>query len=200
MKAIVAIAGLGLVCGLFAPTPGAARRADAAEPPGDPAPPGTVERAAMGKVDFLVGDWEGEGWSTPPSGERRRFWVKESYRYRGDKDLMDMEGRFGSILPDGTRAPEREYDLGILYFDRGSGEYRMWHYGSLESVMTATMDVDIEGRSMEYTTEYAPGRTGRFHLSIGDDHVWVSTFEILTQEKTWRKVMEFRMRLVAKGP
>lgn len=174
--------------------------APAGSAPPTPAPladrPGAVERAALAKMDFLVGEWEGEGWGLEPSGERSRFWVREVFRYRGDTDLMDMEGRFGAILGDGSRAGEREYGLGFLTFDRASSEYRMWHYSSDGTVFTVTMEVDHEGRGMQYTRTSAGGTTYTFGLRVGADGVWVSRIDILLPDGTWTQVMEFRMTRV----
>ncbi|HSO22202.1 MAG TPA: hypothetical protein VLT81_04805 [Chondromyces sp.] len=161
---------------------------------GDPEAPGVVERAALAEMSFLEGDWAGEGWSMPPSGERRRFWVEEAFHYRGEKDLMDMQGIFGGILADGTRTPSREYNLGILYYDREAREYRMWHYSSSGEVFDTPMSVDVAGRSMHYVKDYPGGITGKFHLVVGPDGVWTSSFHILEEDDSWRQVMEFRMR------
>lgn len=162
-----------------------------------PEAPGAAERAALQKVDFLVGDWEGEGWSVGPSGERRRFWVREIYRFRGDDELLDMEGSFGAILPDGTRGPRREYGLGILYYDREADEYRMWHATNGAEIFTTAMNVDPATREMHYMKEYPEGLTGRFHLVVGTDGVWVSRFDILQPDGAWLQVMEFRMQRTA---
>lgn len=165
-------------------------------PPPIPDRPGAVERAALARMDFLVGEWEGEGWGLEPDGERSRFWVREVFRYRGDRDLMDMEGRFGTILADGSRAGEREYGLGFLTFDRESSEYRMWHYSSDGTVFTVTMEVDHEGRGMKYTRTSAGGTIYTFGLKVGADGVWVSRIDILQPDGTWLQVMEFRMTRV----
>jgi hypothetical protein len=196
MKIIANIAGMALLCALLLPAQGGGVRAKASGFPQELEKPGAVERAALARVDFLVGDWEGEGWSLTRSGQRNKFWVKEFYRYRGNKDLMDMEGRFGDILPDGSRSAEREYDLGILFFDRESQEYRMWHYSSDGTVFTVKIAFDMKARSAQYTKEYAPGELGKFSLAVGDDGVWVTTFEILRPDKTWLQAMEFRMKRV----
>jgi len=196
MKIITALAGLGFLCAALVVTQGGVLAADpSAEAPTEDKP-GAVERAALGRVDFLVGDWEGEGWALTRSGERQRFWVKEYYRYRGDRDLLDMEGRFGDILADGTRAAELEYALGILHYAKEQGEYRMWHYSSDGDVFTVTMNVDVPKRELQYTKEYSGGRVGKFHLAIGDDGVWVTRLEILQPDETWRQVMEFRMERI----
>ena len=159
-------------------------------------PPGVVERAALARMGFLEGDWAGEGWAVQSSGERTRFWVEESFHYRGVTDLMDMQGIFGAILDDGTRAPSAEYNLGILFFDRGSGEYRMWHYSSSGEVFTTPMVVDHDARSMHYTKELADGRVGRFHLVVAADGVWTSRFDLLQEDGSWLQVMGFRMTRV----
>lgn len=175
------------------------------EPQSKPAPapeapkatPGAAARAALGRMAFLVGDWEGEGWSLSRDGGRRRFWVKEFYMYRGERDLMDMEGRFGDIRSDGTRAPQNEFGLGFLYFNEAAGEYRMWHYSDSGEFFDVTMNVDPSKREMWYSKQFPDGVTGRFRLVVGTDGVWVSTFEILQADKTWLQVMEFRMKKVA---
>ncbi len=184
---------LGILCLLLC----LSQIAAAAQTGGPPAPqnPGDIERAALGQVDFLTGVWEGEGWSLTPSGQRSQFWIREVYRYRGKKDLMDMEGRFADILPDGKKAPE-DYALGILFYDRASSEYRMWHYSSNGTVFTVKLDVDLDVRSAQYTRMSSRGGLSKFTLVVGLDGVWISKIEILQPDKTWTKVLEFRMKRI----
>jgi hypothetical protein len=89
MKIGTGIIAVCCVCALLLPAYGADTQTQTTTSGSEK--PGDIERAALGKADFLVGDWEGEGWSLTRSGERRRFWVKEFFHYRGDKDIMDME-------------------------------------------------------------------------------------------------------------
>ncbi len=194
MKNVIAVAGLGLLLAGLASAQTGGSQVTASLAPTER--PGDVERAALSKVGFLVGDWEGEGWSLTKSGERQRFWAKEFYRYRGDKDLMDMEGRFGAVLPDGTRAPEDEYALGILFFDRKTGEYRMWHYSSNGTAFTVTMDFDIAKRTAQYTREFGERGIGRFEVAVGEDGVWVTRLDIVRPDNSSVQVMEFRMKRV----
>jgi hypothetical protein len=56
------------------------------------------------------------------------------------------------------------------------------------------MNVDVAERTMHYTKEYPGGTTGRFHLVVGLDGVWTSSFHVLQEDRSWRQVMEFRMR------
>ncbi len=159
-----------------------------------PPRPGDECRDALSKVDFVIGNWKGEGWTTPPSGQPARFVIKETYAYRGSKDLMDMEGRFADILPDGSVSPIEDYALGILFYDAGSQEYRMWHYGSNGRFFTVKMDVDFKARSIRYSRTMENGTQSKFTLTVGEDNVWVSKVEVLRPDSTWLKVMEFRMK------
>jgi len=194
MNTITRIVGLGFACVLWFVSPGSRMEAKDSGAPSNTEKPGAVERAALARMGFVVGEWEGEGWSLDRSGQRQRFWAKESYRYRGDKDLLDMEGRFGGILADGTRAAEQEYALGILYFDRESQSYMMWHYSDDGTLFTVKMNVDIAQRSAYYLKTRAGGESGKFSLSIGEDGIWTAGLEILRPDNTWLKVMEFRMK------
>ena len=192
MKTSTRFSAVALACSALC----VAQPAVAGDPASSPQPPGAVERAALARMDFLAGDWAGEGWAVGRSGERTRFWVEEAFHFRGETDLMDMQGIFGDILEDGTRTPSLEYNLGILYFDREAGEYRMWHYSSSGEVFTTPMVVDHAARTMHYTKELSGDRVGRFHLVVGADGVWTSRFDIQQDDGSWLQVMEFRMTRV----
>ena len=192
MKTILRIAVFSLFSVLFflPQAPGSEAQTTTSEQPGQEG------RAAISKLDFVLGEWEGEGWSLAPSGERNRFWIKESYVYRGAKDLMDMEGRFRDIRPDGSVSPIEDYALGVLFYDPESKEYRMWHYSSNGTVFTVKMDMDIKARTAQYTRKTARGDLSKFTLVVGEDGVWVSKIEYLRPDSTWFTVLEFRMKRV----
>jgi len=88
---IAAIAGLIIACGLLAKGGHATVRGDESTETQNLDPVASIERAALAKVDFLVGEWEGEGWSLSRSGERRRFWVS-----RGD--ILQPDGVWRQVM------------------------------------------------------------------------------------------------------
>jgi hypothetical protein len=157
---------------------------------------GAIERAALSKLDYMIGEWEGEGWSQYGSGQRQTFWVKEYYQFRGDKDLMDMEGRSGGILPDGTKLSDSNYSLGIMYYNHQDNDYRMWHYNSDGGVFDVKVNANIEGRNGYYIIKDAGGEQKRFSISIDNDEEWISKMEVLTPANTWLQVLEFRMKRI----
>ncbi len=144
----------------------------------------------------MVGVWEGEGWWLAQSGQRVKIWVKETYRYRGDKDLLDMEGESRVILSDGTRSPERFYGLGIMFYDRTTQEYRMCHFDSNGDTYTVKLNTDIAGKTGYYTRQLANGETSKFSLKIGEDGIWVARSERRKPGKSWIQELEFRMKRI----
>jgi len=190
------MATLGSLCVLLFSVQGYGSETRTASLIQTPGRPGDIERAALGKIGFVVGEWEGDGWQQTEAGQRVRFWVRELYRYRGDKDLLDMEGESRSLLPDGTRSSERHYSLGILSYDRATSEYRMWHYANDGDAFMVKVNVDIEGKVARYIRQDAKTGSSRFTLKIGEDGVWVSTVERLGPDSRWPEVVEFRMKRV----
>ncbi len=84
----------------------------------------------------------------------------------------------------------------MLFFDRGSHEYRMWHCCSGGHAMTVKLDVDLEARSARYTADGADGQPYRFGWTVGADGLWVTTQERRRPDGSWYAVGEFRMRKV----
>src|SRR5438477_9128613 len=58
--------------------------------PGQPTP--AAQREAMKKLDFLVGQWKGEGWMEFAPGQRRTFKGTEVVQRKLDGLLLAIEG------------------------------------------------------------------------------------------------------------
>src|SRR5437868_12634571 len=54
--------------------------------------PAAAEREAMKKLDFLVGEWKGEGWMEFAPGQRRTFKGTEVVQSKLDGLLVTIEG------------------------------------------------------------------------------------------------------------
>ena len=154
------------------------------------------ERAAMKKLDFVIGHWEGEGWLLVGPDQRYPFSVTESYSYRCNGLVVDGEGRF---RPEGVPEDAETnimYGLGMIYFDRPSGEYRMWHYGGTGSgfVFTQKIEIDVEHRALHHINKDAKAETYKFGFVIDDEGILTTRSERQKPDGTWFVSMEFRMR------
>ena len=156
------------------------------------------ERAAMKKLDFIIGQWKGEGWMLIGPDQRFPFSVTESYSYRCNGVIVDGEGRF---KPQGIPEDEETrimYGLGMIYFNRHSGEYRMWHYGGSRSgfVFTQKIEINMEQKSLHYTNKDADGETYKFGFAIDEEGILTAQTERQRPDGTWYISMEFQMRRV----
>lgn len=157
-----------------------------------------IERAAMKKLDFVIGKWEGKGWLLVGPEQRYPFSVTELYSYRCDGLVLDGEGRFGAQGAPEDPGTSTNYGLGMIYFDRQSGEYRMWHYGGSDStfVFTQKIEIDAERRVLRYVNRDAKGETYRFGFRIDRNDILTARSERQKPDGTWYVSMEFRMRRV----
>jgi hypothetical protein len=153
---------------------------------------------SMKKLDFVIGNWEGEGWLLVGPDQRYTFSVTESYSYRCNGSVIDGEGRFRPQGVPGDLETATMSGLGMIYFDPQSGEYRMWHYGGTGSgfVFTTKIDIDVEGRALHYINKDARGETYKFGFTIDKHDILTSRSERQKPDGTWYVSMEFRMRRV----
>lgn len=156
------------------------------------------ERAAMKKLDFVIGQWKGEGWMLIGPDQRYPFSVTELYSYRCNGLVVDGEGRF---RPQGVPEDAETniiYGLGMIYFDDPSGEYRMWHCGGTGSgfVFTQKIEIDVEQKALHYINKDANGETYKFGFAIDEEGILTARSERQRPDGTWYTSMEFRMRKV----
>jgi hypothetical protein len=157
-----------------------------------------AEWAAMKKLDFVIGKWEGEGWLLIGPEQRYPFSVTEFYSYRCNGLVVDGEGRFRPQGVPAVSETDTMYGLGIIYFDRQSGEYRMWHYGGTGSgfVFMQKIEIDVERRALHYINKDARGETYKFGFAIDDEGILTARSERQKPDGTWYVSMEFRMRRI----
>jgi hypothetical protein len=194
MKGTSGLAALVLACALHIPAPPAAGRTEEAAPPR--APDEEVQRAAMSKLDFMLGQWIGQGWSEPAPNQRATGSVTELYAFRGNGLILDGEGFFRMHSEDGAAVVPTDYGLGMLFFDTQNHEYRMWHCCSQGQAMTVKLDMDLEARSGRYTAKDANGRPYRFGFKLSADGLWTATHERQQPDGSWYTDGQFQMRKV----
>lgn len=107
-------------------TLGAPAAASAAEAPSAYRGPNlAAQKAAMEKLAWLVGGWEGTGWTLLPSGERATFRQTETVEMRLDGRLMLIEGRGFDPAPGG---PMVFNALAALSYSDAAGRYEFRSY------------------------------------------------------------------------
>ena len=157
--------------------------------------PGQVaaQREAMKKLDFLVGQWKGDGWMEFGPGQRRTFQGTETVQTKVDGLVVTIEGihrgRVGGTGPEGVI----HNAFGLLSYDDKAKRYRF------ESFTTRGNREDAEAKVSEGQLEWGMTipRFGdvRYAIKLDDKGQWVETGEV-SQGGNTRKFFEMTQRRV----
>jgi hypothetical protein len=143
--------------------------ADTAAPPPDP---------AMAKLDFLVGEWKGEGWIVTREGKRETFTSTEVIR----KKLLGT-----ALVVEGTHTGFEA--MAVVTWDAKAQQYR-WR-----SFTSRGAGVDAEARlTGERTLQWFPSPSARYTIVIGDAGQWIETGEYTRDGgTTWTQFFEMKL-------
>ena len=141
-----------------------------------------AQRAAMKKLDFLVGKWAGEARMLRGPGEPVVMIQTEEAQYKLDGLVLQIEG-VGKV--DGKPAVQA---LGIVSYDDETGTYRMRAFNDGRFLET---EVKLLGEGKGMTWGFALGqyRTSST-MRINEKGDWTELHEITIGEQAPRKYME----------
>lgn len=163
----------------------------AAAPAASQAPDGSANRAAIDRLEFMVGRWKGEAWMLR-GAERVQTVMTETVERRLGGTVLLVEGQ-GSVPAEGGN-PARivHHALGIISFDPQTKGYTLRsHIASGQAGDFALSLVDggvswsrqVPGGQVRNTARYANGE-------------WHEVGEFSRDGQTWMQVMEMRLRRV----
>jgi len=142
------------------------------------------QRAAMRKLDFLIGNWSGEARVQRGPGEPVELIQTEEARYKLDGLILTIEG-VGRTKSDGKAALQA---FGIVSYDDGAGVYHMRAYNDGRYLET---ELKLSENGKEMTWGFALGdiKTSSV-LRINEKGEWTELHEITIGSQPARKFME----------
>ncbi|MCU1242850.1 MAG: hypothetical protein JWO71_3576 [Candidatus Acidoferrum typicum] len=147
-----------------------------------------AQRAAMKKVDFLVGTWTGDALITRGPGEKTELLQTEEAGYKLDGLILVIEG-IGRTKSDGVPILQA---LGIISYDDESKIYRMRAFNDgrfLETEIT----LFEQGNGMTWGFMFGEIKT-KSVLRINENGDWTELHEIIVGSQPSRKLMEVAVR------
>jgi hypothetical protein len=143
-----------------------------------------AQRAALKKLDFLVGMWSGEARVLRGPGEPLELVQTEAAQYKLDGLILIIEG-IGKTKADGKVALQA---LGIISYDDEAGTYRMRAYNDGRYLET---DLQLSENSKRIAWGFALGdiKTSSM-LRINEKDEWTELTEIAIGSQPARKFME----------
>lgn len=153
-------------------------------------PTGDAERAAMAKLDYMAGRWEGEGWMDMGGG-RNTFRGSETVQKKARGVALLVEGDFTGKLGSTSEEGPVHTTLGVISYDARAGKYRFasWlatgNSGTHELTLTADgwqWELEVPQMRMRYTAKFTPA---------GE---WIETGERSTDGTTWKQFFQMTLR------
>jgi hypothetical protein len=150
-----------------------------------------TQRSAMAKLDWMVGAWEGQGWTLLPTGERVTFRQTEAIESRLSGGLLVIEGR-GFSRPS-PNAPEAMMfnAFAVVSYNYAAKAYAFRSYAMGHA---ATMEASVDENGVFVWSMKPPGRTIRYRIWRTPDGQWREVGEYSADAgKTWSHFFEMTL-------
>jgi hypothetical protein len=147
-----------------------------------------AQRAAMKKLDFLVGMWTGDALITRGPGEKTELLQTEEAGYKLDGLILVIEG-IGRTKSDGVPILQA---LGIISYDDESKIYRMRAFNDGRFLETEIRLLE-QGKGMTWGFIFGEIKT-KSVLRINENGDWTELHEIIVGSQPPRKLMEVAVR------
>ncbi|HSE98545.1 MAG TPA: hypothetical protein VLD57_09800 [Blastocatellia bacterium] len=161
----------------------------AAQAPGSPA----AQIEEMKKISFLVGEWEGEGWTEMVPGQRRTSPIREVVQSKLGGLVLVVEGLGKRKDPGKSEETVTHNALGFLYYDEKAKLYRM------KSFLADGRTVDAEAGFTDNGFQWwfkAQTVSIRYTVKLTEKGEWFETGEMSFDGKTWRQFHEMTLQRV----
>jgi len=159
--------------------------ATAAQPPKP-----TAQLQAMARLDWLVGDWKGDGWVEFAPGERRTFTQTENVQRKAGGTVITVEGH-GTTSYGGTNTPIHDA-FAVLSFDPAARKYR-WR-SHTEKGYASDLVPTIGERTFQWALDVPNMGTMRYTIVLNERGEWFEIGEMSRDGQSWRKFFEMTLR------
>jgi hypothetical protein len=153
-------------------------------------PDGSASRAAIAKLDFMVGTWRGEAWMQLGAGERVQTTMTETVERKLNGAVLQVEGLGVVPATGGTQARVVHNAFAIISFDAQANTYNMRSY--LANGLAGDFVVTLIPGGVSWTREVPGGRVRNTARYTSTE--WHEVGEFSRDGTAWTQVMEIRLR------
>ena len=156
--------------------------------------PQSPQPTEMKKLDFIVGQWKGEGWIEFGQGGRRTFTINESVQRKVEGMVLLIEGLGTGRMAGKTEEVPVHKAFAIVDYDEKSKAFRFRAYragtGAIDS------QPQVGENSLIWGFHDARGGEIKFTIKLNEKGQWFEIGEYSSDGKTWRKFMEMTLNRV----
>jgi uncharacterized protein DUF1579 len=156
--------------------------------------PSAKQLEAMRKLDFLVGEWKGEGWTEMAPGQRKSSPVRESVQPKLGGMVLLVEGLGKTKVPGKEEEVTVHNALGILSYDERAGVYRLRSY--VMSGQSTDAEAKFTDGGFQWGFKAGPSLSFRYTVKLTDKGEWFEIGELSQDGTNWRKFHEMTLQKV----
>lgn len=145
----------------------------------------------MKKVDFLVGDWEGEATVQMGPGKPQRIRQTETVRSKLGGKVLLIEGLGKRLNEDGTLGEVVHDALAVVSWEDAKKAHRFSGYTAQYGSMETTLDVR-EGPVAVWMMDVPSGKT-RYTITLTEKGEWHEVGEFSRDGSKWMKFFEMTL-------
>ena len=164
--------------------------------PGQPQPPTAPagQRDAMKKLDFLIGQWKGEGWMEFAPGQRRTFKGNESVQSKLDGLLLAVEGVHYAGAGDKGQQVVVHSAFAVVSYDDKAKRYRFQAFTGRGTYEDA--EAKVSDGQLVWGMKIPQFGDVRYTIKLDDKGRWLEIGEVSRDGNTWRKYFEMTLQRV----
>jgi hypothetical protein len=160
--------------------------------------PDPAQLAEMKKLDFLVGQWKGEGWIVLGPGQRRTFRQTENVQRKLDGLLLSIEGLGKGNVPGKAEEVTVHNAFAVVSYDSETKAFRFHAYsGDGSTVAYIDSEAQVSAKTLVWGFHHPRGGDIRFTITLNEKEQWLEVGEFSRDGKTWQKFFEMTLNRVA---
>jgi hypothetical protein len=156
--------------------------------------PGAAQRAEMKKLDFLLGQWQGEGWIVLGQGERRTFKQTETVQSKLGGLLMVIDGLGKGKVAGAQEEVVVHNAFAVASYDGEKKTFRWRAYRADGLVLD--VDAAVGENSLIWGFRSPQGGDIRFTIKLTERGQWNEVGEYSRDGKSWNKFFEMTLQRV----
>jgi hypothetical protein len=156
----------------------------------------TTQRTAMAKLDYLVGQWSGDGWVETNPNQRRTFKAVEIAQLKLDGLLLTMDGMHRGQVDGKGEERVIHHAFAMVNYDDKNGRYRFQGFTAMGNHVDGEAKV-VEGHLI-WNVKIQKFGDVRYTIKSDDKDRWSEIGEVTQDGKSWRKYFEMTMNRVSK--
>ncbi len=152
------------------------------------APNPAEQKEAMQKLDFMIGEWEGEGWMDR-GGQRATFKGGEIVQAKLNGIALLVEGKFKAPVQGEDRTVHET--LGILTYDPAKKSYRFRTHLAMGA--SGDHELTLLDGGWRWSLQGPQGQM-RYTMKLNEKGEWFEIGERSTDGEKWEQFFEMTLR------